>query len=78
MNFNGEPTAGRLGDFCTFHAQKAGNGGACEIDIEDTNRMPGETEREGELGCYGGFADAAFAGEDLRREWVLARVEAGE
>lgn len=22
-------------------------------------------EGEGELGCYGGFADAAFAGEDL-------------
>lgn len=61
MNFNGEPTPGGLGDFGTFRAQKSGNRGACEIDIEDTNRMAGETEREGELGSNGGFADAALA-----------------
>lgn len=27
--------------------------------------MTCEAEREGELGGYGGFADTAFAGEDL-------------
>ena len=27
--------------------------------------MAGEGEREGKLGRYGGFADAAFAREDL-------------
>lgn len=40
--------------------------------------MTCEAEREGELGGYGGFADTAFAGEDLCRGWVLVQVETKE
>ena len=42
--------------------------------------MTSEAQRESELGCYGGFADTAFAGKDLCRRWVevLVQVELGE
>lgn len=76
VDFNGEPTAGGLCDFGAFHAQEAGDGGAGEIDIENADRMASKAEREGKLGGYGGFADTAFAGEDLCRGWVSVKGEA--
>lgn len=72
VDLNGKPTAGRLCDFRAFHAQEAGNGGAGEIDIENADGVAGEAEREGELGGYGGFANAAFAREDLCRGWMFS------
>ena len=70
MHFDWEPAAGGLLDFGIFEAEEARDGGAGEVDVEDADGLAGEGEGEGELCCYGGFADAAFAREDL--EWGLA------
>lgn len=40
--------------------------GAGEVNVENANRMAGEGEREGKLGCDAGLADSAFTREDLR------------
>lgn len=78
MDLNGKPTAGRLCDFRAFHTQEAGNGGAGEIDIENGDGVASERKREGELGGYGGFADAAFARQNLCGGWMLVRQKAQE
>lgn len=62
MDFNREPAAWCLCNFRRLRAKETWDGGTSEVDIKDTNGMTGETERESELGCDGGFTHAAFAG----------------
>lgn len=54
-----------MGDFCVFETKEERDGGAGEVDVEDTNRAAREGEGECELGRYRGFANTALAGEDL-------------
>lgn len=61
---DGDPAPRRLADFGGFDVEEAGDGGAGEVDVEDADGVALQGEGEGELGCYAGFADAAFAGED--------------
>lgn len=70
MHLYGQPAPGRLRDFGGLDAQEARDGGAGEVDVEDADAVAGQAERERQLRRYGGFADAAFAGEDLRGEGV--------
>jgi hypothetical protein len=65
MNRNRNPPTRRLRDLCALEADKSRDRRACEIDIEDSDGFSLERESESELQRYGGFADAAFAGEDL-------------
>ena len=65
MDLHRQPAAGGLCDLCGFEAEEARDGGPGEVDVEDADGVAGEGEGEGELGGDGGFADAAFAGEDL-------------
>ena len=37
MYGHGDPAAGSLGDCCGFDAEEAGDGGACQVDVEDSN-----------------------------------------
>ena len=65
MHLNRQPAPRGLFYLRVFDAEEAGDGGAGEVDVEDADGVACEGEGECELGCYGGFADAAFAGEDL-------------
>ena len=65
MNLDRQPSAGGLCDFGGLETEEAGDGGTSEIDVEDADGVTGEGKRESELGGYRGFADTAFAGEDL-------------
>lgn len=61
MNAHREPSSRRLCDLRRLEPEESRYRGAGEIDVEDADGVPGEGEGKGELGGYGGFADAAFA-----------------
>jgi hypothetical protein len=65
MNRNRNPSIRRLRDFRALEADEPWDRRACEVNVEDSDGFALQCEREGELQRYGGFADAAFAGEDL-------------
>ena len=41
MHFDRYPATGSLCDLCGFEAQEAWYGGACKIDVEDSDGMAG-------------------------------------
>lgn len=49
MDFHRQPTTGRLSDFGRFDAEEPRDGGACEVDIEDPDRVTGEGEGKRQL-----------------------------
>ena len=51
VNFNGQPAAGGLFDFCGLDTEETRDGGAGKVDVKDANGVAGEGEGEGELGC---------------------------
>jgi hypothetical protein len=65
MNRDRNPPTRRLRNLCALEADKSRDRRASKVDIEDSDGFALESEGEGELQRYGGFADAAFAGEDL-------------
>jgi hypothetical protein len=65
MNRNWNPPTRRLRNLCALEADEPWDRRACEVDIEDSDGFALECEGESELQGHGGFADAAFAGEDL-------------
>lgn len=60
-----EPTTGGLRDPGIFEPDETRDRRAREIDVEDADGFALQGQGEGELEGHGGFADAAFAGEDL-------------
>ena len=49
VDFHRQPTTGRLSDFGRFDAEEPRDGGACEVDIEDPDRVTGEGEGKRQL-----------------------------
>ena len=65
MHGHRQPAPRALRDFGIFETDETWDRWACEIDVEDADGFALQGECQCELQSHGGFADAAFAGEDL-------------
>lgn len=63
MYLNRNPPARRLSHLRILDSKEARYTRAREVDVQDADGVAGQREGEGELCCYAGFADAAFARE---------------
>ena len=77
VDFDWKPASRRLSDSLILDPEHVRYGRAGQVGVEDSDAEALQAEGEAELDCQGGFADAAFAGENLCGGTRCVREELG-